>query len=884
MNENLNNEESYGNEEELYQNNASNVNQPTNRTNKSKSTPIRNYIREPRNNKTNDKKNNNVTSGISKSPFLRHSPQNKGMRNDNKSPFRGNRINSKNLNLNQISSNKENEGEFSNSSNDNEFKFAEQNNNVTTMNKRRFLSRKILYNKKEPVNFLGKAKGMLILAKVASILAIVALGILLILIIFSLILAVANRFSHLFSAGEWLDDDIEEVEGALGSNEAKFNEKLMKYVEEYENCGEGLNEKLLLSTIFYTGNDDQIYDDEALSSFEDENIDNDEEEDSQYEDSTKKLKSLVKNMVDESGSSCTINIEKYDNYLKEDYIPKYMDYLIDDSENREESIERIVNEIHEQVTAYEFWSESENDCITITGDKQRVRLTHYQHQGSDNSLGGTIGLVQPYINDGIVYEDENGFLIWKGGNTARGKTYGNAGTDYLIVATATELLIGQYGFTRDENIRYFEYGDTFKLEVSFSSTQSSKIYDAIALDACGACMDWSITSNGRYAPSNRDDAAESNNMKIDIFTQPSFNPPDDYGYFIEGNTANDITSEGTTGENTDENITGATGTVSMPILNYTRISSYPGSHDGYDFAAPAGTPIYSIANGTVVRSEDLTYSYGRWVKIGHDLDNDGRYDYYTIYAHMTERMVEVGDNVVGGQQIGTVGSTGNSSGNHLHFEFRDANDKVVGATETVQLVEDIQNGTSIFGNASTSPTASDICAPGTLNGIRTTLPQRSNASDYEFYYSGAVNSTDECLVGQCVWYVRGRSYEIMVNSGIDRETAKSKLNSFSGHAKEMYANNIAAGAFNYSDDINQPKAGAIIVWGGTTHGHVATLEAVNGSGDNMTVTISETNWTSSDTRCPKESEQYGFHTETITMSQLAYRGGLSFVGYIYILG
>jgi murein DD-endopeptidase MepM/ murein hydrolase activator NlpD len=84
-------------------------------------------------------------------------------------------------------------------------------------------------------------------------------------------------------------------------------------------------------------------------------------------------------------------------------------------------------------------------------------------------------------------------------------------------------------------------------------------------------------------------------------------------------------------------------------------------HTGLDFAAPTGTPIVSVANGTV------TYvgydgSYGDKVVVALD---DGT---VTWYCHMTEFTVSVGDRVLQGQELGTVGSTGNTTGPHLHFE------------------------------------------------------------------------------------------------------------------------------------------------------------------------------------------------------------------------
>lgn len=86
-----------------------------------------------------------------------------------------------------------------------------------------------------------------------------------------------------------------------------------------------------------------------------------------------------------------------------------------------------------------------------------------------------------------------------------------------------------------------------------------------------------------------------------------------------------------------------------------------GWHNGVDFAANRGTPIYASRSGTVTTVRSLNYSYGNYVVINH---GDG---FSSLYAHMDYYVVSQGEYVVQGQLIGYVGSTGNSSGPHLHF-------------------------------------------------------------------------------------------------------------------------------------------------------------------------------------------------------------------------
>lgn len=86
-------------------------------------------------------------------------------------------------------------------------------------------------------------------------------------------------------------------------------------------------------------------------------------------------------------------------------------------------------------------------------------------------------------------------------------------------------------------------------------------------------------------------------------------------------------------------------------------------HTGTDIAGTGlGSPVYASDNGTVVTSEFNKSGYGNYIIINH---NNG---YYTSYAHMNQRVAQVGDTVAKGQVIGYVGSTGRSTGPHLHFE------------------------------------------------------------------------------------------------------------------------------------------------------------------------------------------------------------------------
>ena len=93
-------------------------------------------------------------------------------------------------------------------------------------------------------------------------------------------------------------------------------------------------------------------------------------------------------------------------------------------------------------------------------------------------------------------------------------------------------------------------------------------------------------------------------------------------------------------------------------------------HPGIDLAAPYGTPVYATADGTVLRAGWNSGGYGNLVEIDH-----GR-GIVTRYGHMSKIIVGEGQHVTRGQQVGYVGSTGRSTGNHLHYEVRIDNSPV----------------------------------------------------------------------------------------------------------------------------------------------------------------------------------------------------------------
>jgi lipoprotein NlpD len=87
-------------------------------------------------------------------------------------------------------------------------------------------------------------------------------------------------------------------------------------------------------------------------------------------------------------------------------------------------------------------------------------------------------------------------------------------------------------------------------------------------------------------------------------------------------------------------------------------------HDGIDISAPIGTPIKAADSGRVVYSDNKMRGYGNLIIIEH------RDNFFTIYAHNNENLVQEEVVVQRGDIIARVGKTGNATGSHLHFEIR----------------------------------------------------------------------------------------------------------------------------------------------------------------------------------------------------------------------
>lgn len=254
-----------------------------------------------------------------------------------------------------------------------------------------------------------------------------------------------------------------------------------------------------------------------------------------------------------------VSEDEFKKWLKDDFIEDKLEdigmKIPTNPTKKSKFFDRTIVEIYQLRDLYVdlTYENYDNKCnLSSTADnksKKKVRLTSYQYNspsGENVSIGGSIGPVEPYVKEGTISFDDNGYAIWKGGTKSKsnGKVYGESGKEYLIVATATKYLVGQFGYAENDKVQYFEYNDTFTLEIT-PPGRSTKTYSAIVLDSCGACMDWSTTSNGVYKPVGSKQIQlcnDTNNIKIDVFTNQSGSnglvSPGEVGFFMNGTNGN----------------------------------------------------------------------------------------------------------------------------------------------------------------------------------------------------------------------------------------------------------------------------------------------------------------------------------------------------------
>jgi lipoprotein NlpD len=104
--------------------------------------------------------------------------------------------------------------------------------------------------------------------------------------------------------------------------------------------------------------------------------------------------------------------------------------------------------------------------------------------------------------------------------------------------------------------------------------------------------------------------------------------------------------------------------LAVPVLTSLYGKRWGREHEGIDLSAPPGTPVLAAADGEVIYAGNQVRGYGNMVVVQHTGDM------LTVYAHNSVLLVRTGDRVSLGKPIAKVGSSGHSTGPHLHFEVR----------------------------------------------------------------------------------------------------------------------------------------------------------------------------------------------------------------------
>ena len=474
-----------------------------------------------------------------------------------------------------------------------------------------------------------------------------------------------------------------------------------KYNEYYEKYGIELDRALLIATLTYT--------DPEMS--EKQSTDEDETEEMpsnlrNYKKTKKKVNLLIDLMtkkadeecyvVDENGIyeaiSCSetekyinngqqvvidpfyiLDMEKYKELLPEKFIIKYYLDNIKTEDNQKRAL-KIRDEIYDAAEEYREYLLKEDNNTNFYNDQSleiKVNVT---------DCDGNLTLEQVTLSEylqGVVYmnsNNENDDYLKFIAIAAKNNLYNinNATVDNMPLNLRVKNCKQHQLYCNVEEGCYYSNGTGNETDTLYSGKGNNKEYakkpaDAQILNSINRAVDETIDEF--ITDNNSIVAINLNNINKDEIISKLYN-----------NSYQTVLSDmygGTTGQ---VNLY----TKSYPLdLKNNEVTSHYGwrlhpvdkvcrYHDGTDIGGVTGDNIYSIADGVVVLNE-FHSGYGNYTIIGHGNYNSitQYYDYYSLYAHQNRlsTLVSVGSNVKVGQLIGNVGSTGRSTGSHLHIEI-----------------------------------------------------------------------------------------------------------------------------------------------------------------------------------------------------------------------
>ena len=381
-----------------------------------------------------------------------------------------------------------------------------------------------------------------------------------------------------------------------------------------------------------------------------------------------------------------LDIERYEEYLREDFVRKFY-YDGKENEDVDNKVDDTVDEIFLRVAMYDDLTGNTGSSSNFTGNNSKVIILDC----NNNTV----------IDEVSLYEYLQGVLYVEGFATGRSeeflKVMAVAAKNYLYAANgATEdnipttlriksCAMNQIYCSVTEGCHNMEDGADDNHDTIASGPDSNGNYyrqpiinDTETMEKIKNAIDTTlnefIIKDGKfvttqYRASCSGTCDSSNNIMDQAKANEMIKNGSTYkellNYFYDGDIQEvELMFAGYPLDLQYNNVTSAYGWRVHPINNCCR------HHNGTDIGANYDANIYSIADGVVVTN---TYdsSYGNYIVVGHGQLNGGHYEYYSLYAHQIRlsTLVAVGDTVKAGQQIGNVGSTGNSTGPHLHIEI-----------------------------------------------------------------------------------------------------------------------------------------------------------------------------------------------------------------------
>ena len=300
--------------------------------------------------------------------------------------------------------------------------------------------------------------------------------------------------------------------------------------------------------------------------------------------------------------------------------------------------------------------------------------------GKNRALATIITIVVVFISTTIFFHSD--FLETRRDYYLIDKQYMTAVTPNFNIEKVVQEIIGEISKTAEIYDWNFDeesfVNDMSKNTVSYGEQSNIKEQVKSHIDIIYKQYELTILKDGSKFYFISESEAEKFKEQLDVEVTISCENVEDLSKISSEETLKNkisqIEKEKTEEKKKREQVTSRGGTVLkrsgtgiLPVRNYVYISSYYRSasrpnHTGVDFAASKGTEILAYKSGIVTRASWYS-GYGMCIEISHPSGEKTR------YAHCSSYNVSVGQNVTQGQVIGYVGSTGNSTGPHLHFEI-----------------------------------------------------------------------------------------------------------------------------------------------------------------------------------------------------------------------